>query len=52
MRLAILGMGRMGHALAERLLSGGHEVSVWNRTPPFCDGGPAQSGLGSCLQAD
>src|ERR1700754_1876218 len=25
-------MGRMGHALAERLLSGGHTVTVWNRT--------------------
>jgi 3-hydroxyisobutyrate dehydrogenase-like beta-hydroxyacid dehydrogenase len=37
MRLAILGMGRMGYALAERLLSGGHEVSVWNRTPHKAD---------------
>ncbi len=31
MQLAVLGMGRMGHALAERLLSGGHAVTVWNR---------------------
>src|SRR5437879_1321535 len=37
MRLAILGMGRMGHALAERLLSGGHELTVWNRTPHKAD---------------
>ena len=33
MRLAVLGMGRMGHAVAERLLGGDHEVTVWNRTP-------------------
>ena len=32
MRVAIIGLGRMGRALAERLLEGGHEVSVWNRT--------------------
>jgi 3-hydroxyisobutyrate dehydrogenase-like beta-hydroxyacid dehydrogenase len=33
MRLAVIGMGRMGHALAERLLGGDQEVTVWNRTP-------------------
>jgi 3-hydroxyisobutyrate dehydrogenase-like beta-hydroxyacid dehydrogenase len=33
MRIAIIGLGRMGAALAERLLDEGHEVSVWNRTP-------------------
>jgi 3-hydroxyisobutyrate dehydrogenase-like beta-hydroxyacid dehydrogenase len=37
MRLAVLGMGRMGHAVAERLLGGQHEVAVWNRTPHKCD---------------
>jgi 3-hydroxyisobutyrate dehydrogenase-like beta-hydroxyacid dehydrogenase len=37
MRLAVLGMGRMGHAVAERLLGGEHEVAVWNRTPGKCD---------------
>jgi 3-hydroxyisobutyrate dehydrogenase-like beta-hydroxyacid dehydrogenase len=37
MRLAVLGMGRMGHALAERLLGGDHEVTVWNRTPQKAD---------------
>jgi 3-hydroxyisobutyrate dehydrogenase-like beta-hydroxyacid dehydrogenase len=36
MRLAVLGMGR-GHALAERLLGGDHEVTVWNRTPYKAD---------------
>lgn len=37
MRLAVLGMGRMGRAVAERLLGGGHEVAVWNRTAGRCD---------------
>ncbi|MEV7008454.1 NAD(P)-dependent oxidoreductase [Streptosporangium sp. NPDC051022] len=33
MRVAVLGMGRMGGALARRLLARGHTVRVWNRTP-------------------
>jgi len=33
MDIAVLGMGRMGQALAKRLLGGGHRVTVWNRTP-------------------
>ena len=33
MRIAVLGMGKMGHAVAGRLLEGGHEVTVWNRSP-------------------
>ena len=33
MRIAIIGLGRMGHALADRSLEEGHEVGVWNRTP-------------------
>ena len=37
MWVAVLGMGRMGHALAERLLSGGHTVTVWNRTQGKAD---------------
>jgi 3-hydroxyisobutyrate dehydrogenase-like beta-hydroxyacid dehydrogenase len=32
MRTAVLGMGHMGRAIAGRLLGGGHEVTVWNRT--------------------
>jgi 3-hydroxyisobutyrate dehydrogenase-like beta-hydroxyacid dehydrogenase len=33
MRLAVIGIGRMGRALVSRLLVGGQEVVVWNRTP-------------------
>ena len=32
MDIAVLGMGRMGSALATRLLQGGHRVTVWNRS--------------------
>ncbi|HEU4564996.1 MAG TPA: NAD(P)-dependent oxidoreductase [Gemmatimonadaceae bacterium] len=31
-RIAFLGLGRMGHPMAERLLDAGHRLSVWNRT--------------------
>ena len=37
MRIAVLGMGKMGHAVAGRLLEGGHEVTVWNRSPGKAD---------------
>lgn len=33
MRVAVLGMGNMGRALARRVLEAGHEVRLWNRTP-------------------
>jgi 3-hydroxyisobutyrate dehydrogenase len=32
MRIAWIGTGLMGRPMAERLLSAGHEVTVWNRT--------------------
>jgi 3-hydroxyisobutyrate dehydrogenase len=33
MRIGIAGVGRMGAAIAARLVEVGHEVTVWNRTP-------------------
>jgi 3-hydroxyisobutyrate dehydrogenase-like beta-hydroxyacid dehydrogenase len=33
MRVAVLGIGTMGRAVATRLLERGHEVTVWNRSP-------------------
>lgn len=33
MNVGIAGTGRMGTAIAKRLLGMGHQVSVWNRTP-------------------
>ena len=32
MKIGIVGTGRMGTAIARRLLELGHEVQVWNRT--------------------
>ncbi|NJO24298.1 MAG: NAD(P)-dependent oxidoreductase [Sphingomonadales bacterium] len=32
MRVGVAGVGRMGAAIAARLIEVGHEVSVWNRT--------------------
>jgi 3-hydroxyisobutyrate dehydrogenase-like beta-hydroxyacid dehydrogenase len=32
MRISVLGMGNMGHALASRLLEHDYDVTVWNRT--------------------
>ena len=33
MRVAFLGLGIMGQAMAANLVNAGHEVTVWNRTP-------------------
>ena len=33
MRLAMIGLGRMGGNMSERLMNGGHEVVVFDRTP-------------------
>jgi 3-hydroxyisobutyrate dehydrogenase-like beta-hydroxyacid dehydrogenase len=38
MKVAVLGLGRMGVPIAERLEQAGHELSVWNRSP-----GPASA---------
>ena len=37
MRLAIVGLGRMGMNMARRLLQGGHEVVAFNRSPDKTD---------------
>ncbi len=37
MDIAMLGMGRMGRAVARRLLAGGYSVVVWNRSPGRVD---------------
>jgi 3-hydroxyisobutyrate dehydrogenase len=33
MRVAVLGLGRMGAAMAAALVDAGHQVTAWNRTP-------------------
>jgi 6-phosphogluconate dehydrogenase len=37
MKLAMIGLGRMGMNMARRLLRGGHEVVAWNRSPDKTD---------------
>jgi 3-hydroxyisobutyrate dehydrogenase-like beta-hydroxyacid dehydrogenase len=44
MRVAVLGLGRMGAPIADRLEQAGHELSVWNRSP-----GPAEPFAGRGL---
>jgi 3-hydroxyisobutyrate dehydrogenase-like beta-hydroxyacid dehydrogenase len=37
MRVGFLGLGQMGSAIAHNLLTAGHELIVWNRTPSKAD---------------
>ncbi|TMJ32384.1 MAG: NAD(P)-dependent oxidoreductase [Alphaproteobacteria bacterium] len=37
MRIAVAGMGKMGSAIAQRLMEVGHDVTVWNRNPEKVD---------------
>ncbi|MCU1589102.1 MAG: 6-phosphogluconate dehydrogenase NAD-binding protein [Frankiales bacterium] len=37
MRVAFLGLGRMGAAMAKHVLDAGHDLVVWNRTPGKAD---------------
>jgi len=43
MKIGVCGTGRMGSSIAQRLMSVGHEVGVWNRTvaktQPLSDAG-------------
>ena len=43
MRIGVAGVGRMGAAIAARLIEVGHEVTVWNRSAdklkPLMDAG-------------
>ena len=36
MKVAFIGLGRMGQAMAGRLQSAGHELTVYNRTRAKC----------------
>ncbi len=37
MNVAFLGMGRMGRLMAGHVLDGGHQLTIWNRTPGKAD---------------
>jgi 3-hydroxyisobutyrate dehydrogenase len=46
-RIAFVGLGRMGHAMAGRLLDAGHEVTVFNRTADRAESLVARGARGS-----
>lgn len=56
MNIAVLGMGRMGRALAGRLMENGHEVTIWNRTsgkaPELVEKGATESETAQSAVAD
>jgi 3-hydroxyisobutyrate dehydrogenase len=56
MRIGIAGTGRMGTAIARRLIEARHEVVVWNRTRArareACDAGATWSPTPLALAAD
>ena len=55
MRIGVAGVGRMGGAIAARLMEVGHEVTVWNRTPdkvkPLAEAGAKVAGTPAELAA-
>jgi 3-hydroxyisobutyrate dehydrogenase-like beta-hydroxyacid dehydrogenase len=53
MKVAFIGLGRMGRAMAGRLLAGGHELTVYNRTASKADelGAAGASVAGSIAEA-
>ena len=50
MKVAFLGLGRMGAVMAGRLLGAGHRLSVWNRTPAR-SGSLLAAGASVCVTA-
>jgi len=37
--ISVLGLGLMGAALARQLQRGGHQITLWNRSPAHLGGG-------------
>src|SRR5271166_1820402 len=56
MRIGIAGIGKMGAAIAQRLIEVGHEVTVWNRTTdklrPVADAGATVAATPAALARD
>ena len=52
MRVAFLGLGRMGAPMAAHVVRGGHDVTVWNRTPGrSVDGARTASSVADAVRA-
>jgi len=47
MQIGMIGLGKMGGNMAERLLSGGHEVVGYNRSPAPTEALAAKGGIGA-----
>ena len=56
MRIGIAGIGKMGAAIAQRLIEVGHDLTVWNRSadklPPLADAGAAIAATPAALARD
>lgn len=52
MKLAFLGLGAMGQAIAANLLKAGHSIAAWNRTPSAGDALAAQGARIAATAAD
>ncbi len=52
MRLAMIGLGRMGGNMSERLMKGGHEVVVFDRSPEAVEKYVAQGAKGASNARD
>lgn len=52
MQIAMIGLGRMGMNMAKRLLQGGHQVVVYNRTPNKTDQMVREGAIGAYSLAD
>jgi 6-phosphogluconate dehydrogenase len=52
MQIAMIGLGRMGMNMAKRLLGGGHQVVVYNRTPNKTDQMVKEGAIGAYSLAE
>ncbi|MDQ6771115.1 MAG: decarboxylating 6-phosphogluconate dehydrogenase [Gemmatimonadota bacterium] len=52
MRLAMIGLGRMGGNMSERLINGGHEVVAFDRTPDVVQRYVSQGAIGASSVSD
>ncbi|MEV8636444.1 NAD(P)-binding domain-containing protein [Streptosporangium sp. NPDC051023] len=47
--ISFLGLGRMGAPMARRLVTAGHKVTVWNRTPCVIEGAATASSVAEAV---
>ena len=52
MRLAMIGLGKMGGNMSERLMKGGHEVVVFDRSPEAVQRYVSQGATGATGPSD